>query len=146
MWDGWIYCISIYVSWLLKIKNINQLISFLTTYILKSIPETYTFPFSVSVFWYETVRWKLWVIFDVEKKASPCKEAIQRISNENRINHLILGSQHRGSWWLRIPSLSSTNESVSLKNKAHPLCETVYSLSKGCIKVFNRWYCIQPRD
>lgn len=54
--------------------------------------------FFFSVFWSETVQCKLRVMFDVEKKALPCKEAIQRIFNKNKINHLILGSQHHDSW------------------------------------------------
>lgn len=145
MFVGWLDLLYFNICELI-IKNINQLILFLNTYFLKSISKMYTFSFSFSVFWGEIVRSKPWVIFDVEKKASPCKEAILRICNENKINRLILGSQHCGSWWLRIPSLASTEESVSLKNKAHLLCETVYSLSKGCIKVFNKSCCIQPRD
>lgn len=149
---------QIFVEWLdasyfnicelLKIKNINQVI-LLPNYIFSDIfsKNVHILLFLQCFFFvvkqydgnYET-------FFDVEKKASPCKEAIQRICNEDKINHLILGSQHHGSWWLRVPSLSSTNESVSLKNKAHLLYETVYSLSKSGIKVFNKSCCLQPKD
>lgn len=153
-WDAWFCCISIYATRLLKIKNINWVISFMPIYFLKNIPKMYKFFFCLQFFhffflwWWgvEIVQWKLWVIFDVEKKASPCKEAIQRISNENKINHLILGSQHHSSWGHRISSQSSINESVSLKNKSHLLHETVYSLSKGCVKVFNKSCSVQARD
>lgn len=85
---GWLDLLYFNICELI-IKNINQLILFLTTYFLKSISKMYTFSFFFSVFWGEIVQSKLWVIFDVEKKVSPCKEAILRICNENKINHLI---------------------------------------------------------